>query len=374
MKNTHQLSPAAQIVALLAAFVAPLGAQSLTVPTAYDASDAPSLALMAGITKRSRTQILIEAQHLVTLRGKTIDELWFRRDVNTDEVLEPGAANVRIVISETPVHPRSAARDFAANHGLVVQSVFDGTVSVSASPVITAASWSQDQTVRLVFQTPFPYSGQNLCIDCSSPQGMGCSSKWPIDAAYVNLGGSAVKIGAHCAGFWAPALSTLLADENSLAIGATARFSGFGRFGTSGYLLVGSLLGSNAIDLSAFGMTNCVLQVDPILTLTSAFLARWQGAPTEAPGATNFEIGIPYNLALLGGGFATQLMNLETGAQQSNPLGVTLSAALQVTLAATASPLGMAMVEGAPVNATDPLPAEGVVITNRAPVLRFVYH
>ena len=103
------------------------------------------------------------------------------------------------------------------------------------------------------------------------------------------------------------------------------------------------------------------------------FDTRWSGAPLDMPGAANFVIPIPFNPALLGGSFASQLVNLETGSQQSNPAGITLSAALLATLATSASTLGMAMVDGAPTDLASPLPSEGVVITNRAPVLRLTY-
>lgn len=91
-------------------------------------------------------------------------------------------------------------------------------------------------------------------------------------------------------------------------------------------------------------------------------------------GAAAIEIPIPFTPTLLSGTFAAQAVNLETGSQTSNPLGVTLSQGLRVTLASTIPTLGMALVDSPPIDPPAPLPTEGTVINNRAPVLKLLYH
>ena len=121
-------------------------------------------------------------------------------------------------------------------------------------------------------------------------------------------------------------------------------------------------------------MTGCTLQLQPVVSISTLLLARPNTSPNWDIAGATIGLEIPFTPTLLSGTFAAQAVNLETGSQTSNPLGVTLSQGLRVTLASTIPTLGMALVDSPPIDPPAPLPTEGTVINNRAPVLKLLYH
>ena len=349
-------------------------AQSIVVPAALATSDGASSGALAGVSFRGRQQVLIDASLLGGASSHNLDALWFRRDAGHRDSLAAGTAGWSIRIGETTVAPTRAQRGFQSNFETNVTTCFQGTVSLPASPAPGADPWAIDQTLRIPFTVPVPYSGGHLCIELESTSALVMSSRWPVDCASESLDGAALPIGIHCSALAEiPAQYALTTNANLLAIGATVRFAVMGRFGTPAALVIGQEL-NGGIDLDGIGMTGCRLYVQSSAVLNSILTDRPNVVPAwEAAGCT-FEFAIPFSSSLLSGTFAAQSVNLETGSQTSNPLGVTLSQGLRCTLASSPPTLGMAMVDCPPIDLPAPLPTEGIVINNRAPVLKLFYH
>lgn len=371
----HAMKPLASLPVLALSLTLAAPAQSLVVPAAQASTDGASSGALAGITKRARQQVLVDASHLQAASGHAFDALWFRRDANGATALTGGTADLTITLSETSRVPAAASASFAQNHGFAPVVVFSGPLQVPASPEVILDPWAQDQTLRLPFSTPFPCGTANLCIEIVANGTGFATPRWPVDCALENLSGSTVSLGQHCSSVpELPGTESLFTNAMQLTIGATAVFSALGRVDTPAILLIGFELGSAGLDLSAAGMTGCTLWLQPAASLASVFAGQPALTPRWEMGGARFTLPVPFQPSLLGGTFATQALDLETGSAQSNPLGIALSQGLRCTLAAQAPSLGMAMVETPPVDAPAMLPTEGVVVTNRAPVLKLLYH
>lgn len=353
----------------------PAQVHSLVVPAKCTTTDGASLGAVAGITKRARQQVLVDTSHLVLARASTWDALWFRRDANGASTLSAGLANLAITISETVRVPAQASPAFDQNHGASRVTVFSGQVQVPASPPQITDPWAVDQSLRIPFGTPFLYAAGNVCIEIVALGAGFASSEWPIDCTFEDVAGTTASLGQHCSA--APGLppgESLFANPLQLVLGASAVFTALGRVDTPAILLLGFELGGSGLDLSGAGMTGCTLWLQPVGALASVHAGQPATTPRWEFAAAKFTLPVPFQFSLLAGTFTTQAVTLETGANQSNPLGITLSQGLRCTLAAQPPSLGMAMVETPPVDAPLALPAEGVVVTNRAPVFRVLYH
>ena len=349
-------------------------AQSLVVPAVHGATDGDSSAPLAGISYRGREQVVIGPAHLMAMRGKVIDGLWLRRDSSRLDTLLGGTTSLQVRISETSIAPERAAPVFASNHGPVIVVAYQGPVSVPASPPAGSDLWAVDQTIRIAFTAPVSYGGGNLCVEIECASSDGASSKWPIDCAREAVASRIVTLGAHCSTS-AELVGTrmLTANPDALAIGATTALSVGGRYGTVAALMLGVEI-AGGLDLTSIGMTGCTWYVQPAATFTSILAARPSLTPPWETAFTNFQFTIPFDSSLLSGTFVVQAADVEVGSQYSNPLGVALSEGLRLTLAPAAPSLGMTTVESLHVDDPAPLPTEGIVINNRAPVLKLFYH
>lgn len=165
----------------------------------------------------------------------------------------------------------------------------------------------------------------------------------------------------------------LYGNAETLVVGATTRISAAGRFGTFSALMLGNEI-PGGIDLGALGMSGCTWYVQPVATVMASLTARPAITPAWGIAFTSLTLPIPFDTALLGGSVVAQAANVELGGQFSNLLGVTLSEGLRLTIASATPSLGMAMVECPHADSPAPLPTEGVVVNNRAPVIKLLYH
>lgn len=360
-------------VALFATALA-LRAQACIAPSTHATTTGHTSSPLPGIGYRGRAQVLVGAVHLQAIVGKSIDELWLRRDSGTPETLVGGTSTLRVRISETPTAPERAARTFALNHGPSPVDVFQGTLVVPASPPPGSDPWAADQTVRVAFASPFLYGSGNLCIEIECTGAEGASPFWPVEGIREALAGSVGVLGSHCSRS-TELVGTRMASANAetLTIGATAEISTGGRYGSFAALLFGTEI-PGGIDLSGIGMSGCTLFVQPSATFATTLSARPNVVPAWETAFASFRFAVPFDATLLSGTFVTQVANLEIGATFSNPLGVTLSEGLRLSLAASAPTLAMATVESPQVDAPAALPGEGNVVNQRAPVLKLLYH
>ena len=114
-------------------------------------------------------------------------------------------------------------------------------------------------------------------------------------------------------------------------------------------------------------MTGCVLHVSPKVMVP---ISHGTALTTQPFPSANAHLPIPRQPALLGAQFGMQAANLESGSQRSNPLGVTLTNGLRLTVASRILDPDWTTIWSDRVWPGMPFPAIGTIRPNLIPVLR----
>ncbi|MCK5945020.1 MAG: hypothetical protein KAI24_23735, partial [Planctomycetes bacterium] len=226
MKTILLMRRAAQILTF-SCFAAAVAAQgNAVVPASSATTDANSLIWIPGASQDVRQQILIGTSHLSGLIGQQITALEWRRSAEAGS-FAAGTAHMSITISSEAVATYDCSSAFASNIAPNAVQVFNGTVNIPASPGVqgNVVPWSSQNTVRIVFQTPFTYNGGRLCIDALGSSVSGQQAEWwPADANWDQAQGTVVNVGGGCGAY---AGHTYI-DEHSIVVGSPAAFTTFG--------------------------------------------------------------------------------------------------------------------------------------------------
>lgn len=339
----------------LAALCASSAAQShASAPAANSNLDAEGHLWLAGAGEDHRQQTIIGASHLTALVNKQITALEFRRDAD-DAAFTGGAAQWTVTLSSSAAPTYDCSEQFAANTGSDAVQVFQGQVTLPASPAAPgpAVAWSADNVVRVVFQTPFSYGGGRLCVDITGAAVPGQEARgWLPDAASVDATGVATSIGGGCG----PFATQNYADVYGLSVGSTARFTGGGTPNFFGFAMTGPTIAAPLpLSVVGFGQPNsgCTFLVDPTIVVP-VFLSS---ALTPTMGIGTWQLGIPNNSALQGQSLTTQWLDWATE---------TTTDALTWTIGASHT-IDMATIEG------DAQSATGHLATSLAHVIRFEF-
>ena len=349
---------------LSAALFAQAPALHETVPAAYATTDANSLLWVAGTGSNVRQQTLIGASHLGNLVGRELLALEIRRTSSTDAFA--GAT------TDWTVQLSHAARDPLATDRVMDHNVGVGAVTVYAGPVIAPNSpahpgstvpWSTSNTIRVVFQTPFVYTGGTLCVDIVGLAIPGQTSNWWVgDAVFEDIQGTTTKIGNGCGAFGGSNHDWAHVCERTLLPGAFAQFRAHGTTSTFAVAMHG-LPAAAPVPLSAFGVPTpgCTVALDPAQLLsTQVTMFVGDGDPfwPASHGTANTFVKLPAAPWVFGLSLATQWFDLGQPATSN---------AVQWTIANQIPTLDMAYVDGVP---NDPI---GLVTVHHAPVYRFEY-
>lgn len=367
-KGRHQgwgSVPAGSFVLTLAAAATAQSPQHLVVPAAHATIDAPSQLWIPGGNNPVRQQTLVGASHLQPLLGTELLALELRRTAK-NRAFPGGSADLTVTLSTAPVQPLSIGRTFADNVGHNAAVVFSGTVSLPASPIELGPTvgWSANNVVRIVFQTPFVYTGGTLCIDITGLPVAGLSTDdWLADAAFEDLFGTAVDLGPGCGLYAGTSGATSSVSERSLLPGSNARFRAYGTPGSLAIAAHGAPA-ATPLPLSAFGVQapGCLVHLDPTLILaTTVHWFEVESDPLLAMrgGVAEAYVPLPGAAWMFGLSLTTQWFDLIQPATSN---------AVQWTVASQLPTLDMALAEGHP-----SLPQAEVVAPHRAHVFRFEY-
>lgn len=129
---------------------------STVVPSAYSVLDANSHLGFAGATSPGRHQILIGSSHLVGLVNRDVTAIEFRRSA-ADEAFQGGVVSATVTVSTSPNAPLTCSRNFAANVGPDVVTVFQGSLALphSLPQPGPSVSWTNGNTILIPFAQPF---------------------------------------------------------------------------------------------------------------------------------------------------------------------------------------------------------------------------
>jgi hypothetical protein len=337
----------------LAATISALSAQGLVVvPANYAADDALSYEWIAGATNEQRQQTLIGSSHLPpqTMLNRPITALELRRSAIAEAFLG-GSMDLTVTLSTSPSSTLAPSNLFAANVGGNAVVVFQGTVTIPASPATgpaqTQVPWTPNNTVRIAFTTPFVYPGGTLCIDITGTPIAGQETWWMADAAEEVISGTlAVEtaISAGCGIYGGPLKQWSEVHARSLVPGGQGVFRAQGTpFGVG--LAMFGFPGTTPFSLGTLAQSGCTLGLDvgsPIVILPAMF------EPETDPllvGVATAEvlIGIPASISMFGAGMATQWFDWPQ-LVTSNTIRWMIGGALPT--------LDMALIEGHPQGAT----------------------
>ena len=324
----------------------------VTIPATHESLDADRALWLPGAGSDHRHQTIIGASHLSALVGQQLTAMEFRRDADADS-FAGGAAQWTVTISSSTQPTYDCSRHFAANVGTDAVQVFQGLVTLPASPSTPGpnVAWTADNVVRVVFDTPFAYAGGRLCVDITGAAVPGQEAlEWLPDAASDDATGAAVNIGGGCG----PFATQSYADAYGLSIGSTATFSVGGTPGSFAFAMTGpSLAAPLPAHLLGFGQPNsgCLLMVDPTLVVP-VFLST---AMTPTMGIGAWQVDVPNNSALQGHSLTTQWLDW-TAESTTDAIAWTIGASYSID---------MATIEGLPQATT------GHLATSLAHVLRF---
>ncbi len=334
--------------------------QPLVVPAAYSNLDAPARVWLPGAGQALRQQTLVGPSHLTALLGRQLTALEFRRNADQD-AYAGGAADWRVVLSTSAREPLTASTQFVDNAGSDAMLVYQGRVTLPASPAPTGptVAWSAINVVRIAFQQPFVYRGGTLCVDITGSLIAGqVAGWWLADTAFEDISGTAVDIGPGCGprtnalGQWS------FASPRSLLAGSRAELTAYGPPGSLGL----ALLGDSAvapIELTSLGLPSpgCFAHLASASSIALApFTPETHPLLVARGGRAEWSIPIPNETWVLGAQTVAQWLELSQ-LQASN--------AIRLTVAASRPTLDMALVNGA---AGD---VGGTVCPYMAHVLRF---
>lgn len=357
-----------RILSLTAAtFTAALTAQTnLVVPAAFATTDALSYEWLAGATAVHRQQILVGETHLSQMLNRPITALELRRTAVV-EAYQGGSMNWTVTLSTSPSSPVACSNVFADNVGPDAAIVFQGTVTLPASPATggpgSSVAWTAANTLRVDFTTPFQYGGGTLCIDVTGQPIPGQETWWMADAAEEVIAGAAVvEIGAGCGIYGGPQRRWSEVSPRSLVPGGRGQFRANGPANGPALAMFALTPVANAFPLSLIGINtpNCWCHVDPlsILAMQPAVFEP-EVHPLAFPTSTaEILLAIPATSAVFGFQLTTQWLDV-TQLATSN--------ALTWTVANSIPTLDMALIEGHPSGAT------GTATNYLAPVLRFEF-
>lgn len=335
---------------MLVVSCAALAAQHVVVPPEYADANAPHAFELAGSAVAGRHQIVIDARHLTAMQGGAITELAFRR--NPGRARTAGQVRAVVRLATPLVAAVQALPDFASNvRDSVV--VFDGVLSLPASPAASIVDWSVPNRIDVPLSAPWAYPGAGIAVDIDGlPIGGGVF--WPIDAAGDPARGTVASLGGACGPLVQLLGETAWASAGDLVPGRTARFLHRSVDGAVATLLVGLQPLPVPIDLGFLGAVGCTLQVDAFAAVAAPpGVADWSAGTGVLAGVT---FGIPARSELAGARLAVQWAALSVPLTTSNALSCTLASAVP-------SP-GIAIVARAGQGATE-------VDFVRAPVVRF---
>ena len=342
-----------------------------TFPSGTDAVDASSLGPIAGASTPLRQQVLIAENLLQPLVGRDLTALWLRRDFSFQGALQGAVIDLSLVLSVTDADPNAPSGEFARNHGSNPTTAFVGTIVIPSSPRPNwgFGGWTEENTVRIKFDSAFSYSGGTLVLDITGwPQAGSDSPFWPIDMEFLGSDGVVQDYGNGCGNHGLVGA----VSEAGLEIGATAFFGAWGAPKSLAYLVLGTRL-PTPFDLSGMGATGCLVYIEPLFNFPTVFSGEVMGS---AVGGASVDIHVPADTSLLGITLHSQWVNLEVilpVAEWSNPIGLTTSNATKFTIGTVAPSLGMSTVTSAiPLDGQSPA-STGYVEINKAPVLRFLY-
>ena len=204
--------------------------------------------------------------------------------------------------------------------------------------------------------------------DPPNPSGI---ANWWVDYVREADVGTVFPYGQPCGAATTGWPQTQNAWGANLIPGGTFCLWAVGQPNTPAILLLGAQPAS--IPLGPIGATGCTLLVQPQIELPVG--TYWRPDPTGIwPFHTlTVPIDIPSNPALLSVRFFSQFANLELGSSTSNPAGLTLTNALDLTTGARMPPGSISTVVTGAVPLAMPFPATGRVDVSRGPVLRFEY-
>lgn len=350
------------IVTLIAVAGAAVGQQVLTVPAAFDSTDAPSRLWVAGFTTALRQQVVVDQSHLQAMAGRTITALLWRREAAA-EAFPGGSAALTVQLAESALDPTHASPWFAANLGANAQTVFTGTVAIptAAATGTTGLIWDAGSTVRVPFQSGFAYGGTHLVIDLAGNPVGGGVAWWPADAAWDPASGTVVSVGTSCSPFADAAGETASATERSLVPGASATFWCRG----TEYGLAFLFLSVAAPQLPGLPLAALLPGAPPGCSVylplpAEVIVTVFADVPFPGEGGrARFDLPIPGEPWVLGATLGAQWLDLQQQFATSNALRCTISAAMPS--------LGMCTIQNAAGQ------QKGSIATHVAHVLRFEY-
>lgn len=318
--------------------------QYVVVPAAHATTDAPSYCWLAGASQPLRQQTLVGGSHLTALQGQTLTALELRRNA-TGEAYAGGSAQLTVTLSISPRLPLEVSTTYAANAGANAVTVFSGTVAIPASPAVVGSTvaWTANNTIRIPFTTPFPYSGGTLCVDITgAPVGGQPANWWMVDAALDDLRGTKLELGGGCGQYGGVASQWSSVSRRSLVAGAYARFSASGTLGGFALAAIGQK-SPVGVPLAALGFPSapsCELRLQTL----DALMLTWFQPPAIAAdqsfgGDAEVVIKLPSTTGALGLTFTTQWLDWSQMATSN---------AIEWTTAPSIPTLDMAQVDGHP--------------------------
>lgn len=174
---------------------------TLVLPAEFAERDAPWLAEVAGLSQAFRQQIVLRADELASVRGRTITKIAFRRDVQLPVPLRGGRAVLAVRLSDRATHPSVMSPAFADNRGPEPVEVFQGEIDVPEAPAPPrpGSPWTQPVAASIEFARPFAYRDGNLCIEIDGRPVPGKQPPaWPVDHAAWSVGGGMALSGRSC--------------------------------------------------------------------------------------------------------------------------------------------------------------------------------
>jgi hypothetical protein len=294
--------------------------------------------------------------------GHPITALEFRRTA-ANEIYQGGSADLTVTLSTAPTGPLASSLEFALNVGTDATQVFQGTITIPTSPAATGpnVAWTNDNIIRVAFQTPFVYLGGTLCIDIVGTKMTGQTADWWMaDAAYEDITGTVTQIGPGCGPYTNAQGQWSHVSPRSLLAGAHAEFWAYGPPGSFGIFVLGDRA-PVPVELTVLGIPSpgCFVYLGAFHnTWLAPFVPPTQPILVPRGGVAEMRIYIPNAPWTLGATLASQWLELS---QMQTSNGV------EWTIAPSMPTLDMALIDGVP---TDPV---GKLTVHMAHVLRFEY-
>ncbi len=337
------------------AAVAAQTTQHTVIPATHQTSDAPGRLWLPGGTVALRQQQVIDAVLLQGMVGQTITAIEFRRNAE-NTALAGGTLGLTVTLSITPTGPLTTSETFAQNVGPNPVQVWNGPLTLPASPANVTPTWMPADVLRIPFQSPFLYSGGNLCLDVvGSPIGTP-AGWWPADAAAEPITATTTDRGGGCGPYGFVPGHWSFADVRTLLPGTTASFSAIGPSNSFAVVAFG------VEDLTGWPLGLVLPQAPPSCTVHLALPIEIAVVPFLPNPPTNpraeYRLPIPNSPNMPGVSLTTQWVEW-THQASSNAITWTIG---------TTPTLLMSHVEGA---ASD---ASGQVLVDRAHVVRFEHN